>query len=114
MGPNLYGVVGRPKASEAGFNYSAAMKAKGGDWSFEDLNQFLTSPRGFIPGTAMSFAGLPRDQQRLQRDYRHQQHQVGKPNGEAAFDAGPLQPVDHWVERCRQEEGDETPTYELA
>jgi cytochrome c len=64
VGPNLYGVVGRPRASEAGFNYSSAMKSKGGNWSFDELNKFLTNPRGYIPGTAMTFAGLPRDQQR--------------------------------------------------
>jgi cytochrome c len=63
VGPNLWGVVGRPKV-EPGFNYSAAMKAKGGDWSIDDLNQFLASPRGYVPGTAMSFAGLPRGPQR--------------------------------------------------
>jgi cytochrome c len=63
VGPNLWGVVGRPKV-EPGFNYSAAMKAKGGDWTIPELNDFLTSPRGYIPGTAMSFAGLPRPQQR--------------------------------------------------
>ena len=64
VGPNLYGVVNRPKASEAGFNYSAAMKAKGGNWSFDELNKFLADPRGDVPGTAMSFAGLKRDSQR--------------------------------------------------
>ncbi len=63
VGPNLWDVVGRPKV-EPGFNYSAAMKAKGGDWTIDDLNQFLASPRGYIPGTAMSFAGLPRGPQR--------------------------------------------------
>jgi len=63
-GPNLWGVVGRPRASEAGFNYSAAMKAKGGSWSIDELSQFLTSPRGYIPGTAMTFNGLPRGPQR--------------------------------------------------
>lgn len=64
VGPNLYGVVGRPKASAPGFNYSAAMKAKGGDWSYEELNKFLADPRGDIPGTAMSYAGMKRDNQR--------------------------------------------------
>ena len=64
VGPNLYGVVNRPKASEPGFNYSAAMKAKGGNWSFDELNKFLTDPRGDVAGTAMSFAGLKRDNQR--------------------------------------------------
>src|SRR5262249_59737950 len=45
VGPNLWGVVGRPRATEAGFNYSAAMKAKGGNWTIDDLNQFITNPR---------------------------------------------------------------------
>src|SRR5882757_1378202 len=46
VGPNLWGVVGRPKASEPGFNYSAAIKAKGGNWTLDELNQFITNPRG--------------------------------------------------------------------
>jgi cytochrome c len=57
VGPNLYGVVGRPKASHEGFNYSAAMKGKGGEWTYEDLDHFITSPKGFVPGTIMAFAG---------------------------------------------------------
>jgi len=64
QGPNLWGVVGRPRGSEPGFGYSAATKAKTGNWSYDDLNKFLTSPKGFVPGTAMTFAGLPRDSQR--------------------------------------------------
>ncbi|MFO1117117.1 MAG: cytochrome c family protein [Beijerinckiaceae bacterium] len=57
VGPALYGVVGRPKASEAGFSYSDAIKGKGGNWSFEDLNAFIQSPKAFAPGTKMAFAG---------------------------------------------------------
>ncbi len=64
VGPNLYGVVGRPKASAPGFNYSAAMKAKGGNWSPEELDAFLVNPRADIPGTNMSFAGIPRGSER--------------------------------------------------
>jgi cytochrome c len=64
VGPNLWGVVGRPKASEAGFNYSAALKAKGGNWSIDDLNQFISNPRGYLPGTNMTFAGVPRGSER--------------------------------------------------
>src|SRR3954471_12106497 len=59
VGPNLYGVVGRAKATEGGFAYSAALKTKGGKWTIEDLNAFLTKPGAFAPGTKMSFAGLP-------------------------------------------------------
>lgn len=64
VGPNLYGVIGRHRASHAGFNYSAAMKAKGGEWTFDDINHFITSPKGFIPGTTMGFAGMPRATER--------------------------------------------------
>jgi cytochrome c len=64
VGPNLYGVVGRPKGTEAGFDYSAAMKGKGGAWTVDDLSTFLTNPKAFVPGTKMTFAGLPRGTER--------------------------------------------------
>ena len=64
VGPNLWGVIGRERASESGFNYSAAMKAKGGKWNYDDLNQFIANPKGFVPGTAMGFAGIPKDSER--------------------------------------------------
>ncbi|ACL55554.1 c-type cytochrome [Methylobacterium nodulans] len=59
VGPNLWGIVGRPKGSHEGFNYSAAMKAKGGDWSYDDLDHFIHAPKGFVSGTIMAFAGVP-------------------------------------------------------
>jgi cytochrome c len=65
IGPNLYGVVGRPRASHPGFDYSPAMKAKGGTWTYADLFQFLKQPQIFIPGTKMTFGGLPKAQDRL-------------------------------------------------
>jgi cytochrome c len=64
VGPNLWGVIGRPKGSEAGFNYSAALKAKGGTWTIDDMNQFINNPRGYIPGTNMTFAGIQRGGER--------------------------------------------------
>lgn len=64
IGPNLWGVVGRPKASQAGFSYSDALKAKGGEWTIDDLNHFLATPMGTVPGTKMTFAGVPRAAER--------------------------------------------------
>jgi cytochrome c len=64
IGPNLWGVVGRRRASEPGYDYSAAMKAKGGSWTFDELNKFLAGPRNYIPGTKMNFAGLSSESQR--------------------------------------------------
>ena len=64
VGPNLYGIVGDQKGEGRGFNFSAAMKAKGGTWTYNDLNQFLTSPKAFVPGTAMGFAGITKDSER--------------------------------------------------
>jgi len=57
VGPPLYGVVGRPKGSVAGFEYSEAMKAKGGNWTYEDLNSFITSPKTYVAGTKMAYGG---------------------------------------------------------
>jgi cytochrome c len=64
VGPDLYGVVDRPVASVEGFNYTAALKAKGGKWTFAELNKWLTDPRADVPGTAMTFAGLSSEKQR--------------------------------------------------
>ncbi len=64
VGPNLYGIVNEARGEGRGFNFSAAMKGKGGNWTFDDLNKFLTNPKGFIPGTAMGFAGVPKDSER--------------------------------------------------
>jgi cytochrome c len=65
IGPNLYDVVDRPRASHPGFDYSGAMKAKGGNWTYDELFKFLKSPGAYIPGTKMTFAGLPREQNRI-------------------------------------------------
>lgn len=64
VGPNLFGVLGRSKAGFAGFNYSEAMKTKGGAWDAESINHFITKPKDFIPGTKMAFPGLKKPQDR--------------------------------------------------
>ena len=65
IGPPLFGVVDRPRASIAGFSYSAAMKAKGGTWTYDELFKFLKSPGAYIPGTKMSFAGDSKESDRI-------------------------------------------------
>jgi cytochrome c len=68
VGPNLWNVVNRPLASHEGFAYSAAMKefAQGGSvvWDYEHLSNFLASPKGYIKGTAMGFAGVKKPDER--------------------------------------------------
>ena len=62
-GPNLYGVFGRKVGTEAGYTYSPVVAAAGFTWDAEHLDKWLTSPRTFLPGTKMTFAGLqdPKD-----------------------------------------------------
>lgn len=65
IGPQLWGVVGRPMASEAGFAYSDALKGKAkGPWTFDELFQWLKSPKAYAPGTKMTFAGLSKPEDR--------------------------------------------------
>jgi cytochrome c len=66
VGPNLWGVIGRPIASHEGFSYSAGMKdfAAGGAWDYEKLASFVTAPKAFVKGTAMGFAGLKKPDER--------------------------------------------------
>ncbi|MEH6952326.1 cytochrome c family protein [Nitrobacter sp. NHB1] len=64
IGPDLYNVVDRPVASQPGFSYSAALKAKGGKWTFAELNEWITDPRAYVKGTSMSFAGLKSESKR--------------------------------------------------
>ena len=64
IGPNLSGVVGRSRAAIADFAYSDAMKAKGGSWNEDSLNQFLWNPQKFVAGTKMTFAGLKKPEDR--------------------------------------------------
>ncbi len=64
VGPALFGVFGRSKASAAGYAYSDELKAKGGAWTAEDLNEWLANPKKFVPGTKMGFAGISKTQDR--------------------------------------------------
>jgi cytochrome c len=65
IGPNLFGVVDRARASHEGFAYSSAMKGKPGNWTYDELFKFIKAPGVDIPGTKMSFAGLRSDKDRI-------------------------------------------------
>lgn len=64
VGPDLYGVIDRPVAAHEGFNYSAALKSKGGKWDFEAINAFIANPKQAVPGTIMAFAGIAKPEER--------------------------------------------------
>ena len=57
-GPNLYGIIGNDIASASGFNYSGALSGVEGEWSYEQMNAWLTNPGSFARGTSMAYAGL--------------------------------------------------------
>lgn len=64
-GPNLWGVVGRAVGGHEGFNYTGALKAAGGVWTFDRLSDFLENSQGYIPGTAM-VQRFPKAEQRAE------------------------------------------------
>ncbi|MCC6007190.1 MAG: c-type cytochrome [Rhodobacteraceae bacterium] len=64
VGPYMHGVVGREVAAVDGFNYSSALESLDGVWDVDALNAFLLRPSDYAPGNRMSYAGMPRDQQR--------------------------------------------------
>ena len=64
VGPNLYGVVGGPRAHAQGFSYSGGMKQAGGQWDFENLDKFLANPKAEVKNTSMTFVGIRRPEER--------------------------------------------------
>ena len=64
IGPNLWNLINRPKASLDGFAYSKALKEIGGEWTYEELAEFLYKPKKYAKGTKMNFAGLKKTKDR--------------------------------------------------
>lgn len=64
IGPNLWDVVGRAKASMPEGGYSDALKAWGGTWTYEDLNAYLWKPMVTAPGVFMEISGIENDNER--------------------------------------------------
>lgn len=64
-GPHMWDVMGRAAGSVAGFKYSDAMLAYAKPWSYQNMYDYLENPRGYVPGTAMSFAGVKKSEDRI-------------------------------------------------
>ncbi|MCZ8134869.1 MAG: cytochrome c family protein [Porphyrobacter sp.] len=64
IGPNLAGVMGGPVAGKGGFAYSPELKALGGQWDWDRMNEWLKNPKAYVSGTKMSFAGLSKVEDR--------------------------------------------------
>jgi cytochrome c len=65
IGPNLWGVIGRARASHPGFAYSSGMSADHAPWTFDKIFRFVKSPQAYVPGTKMSFAGITSAKDRI-------------------------------------------------
>lgn len=66
VAPNLWGIVGAPKAREKGYGYSTALASAGGVWTQQDLNDYLAAPDKFLPGTKKTIIGLPKPKERAE------------------------------------------------
>jgi cytochrome c len=64
IGPSLHGIIGRKSASVPDFNYSGPLKAADKTWDADELDAYLSDPRGSMHGVKMFFKGLPEAQQR--------------------------------------------------
>jgi cytochrome c len=64
IGPSLWGIIGRPSASIPDYSYSPAMKALDKTWTPELLEAYLPGPQKMVPGTKMTFPGLPNQKDR--------------------------------------------------
>lgn len=62
-GPNLWNIVNRSVASVPGYNYSGALQAAGGVWSYDRLDEYLKNSKAYVPGTLMA-QRFARDDQR--------------------------------------------------
>lgn len=63
-GPRHCGLFGRRAGSVPGFDYSAAMKRSKIVWDAATLDRFLANPARVVPGTSMTYAGVPKRAER--------------------------------------------------
>jgi cytochrome c len=95
IGPNLWAIVDAPRGVDrGGFDFSSAMKSKGGTWTYDELFKFLKSPQAYISGTKMTFAGLRSADDRINliaylRTQADSPAAIPPPNPKAAAPAAP-------------------------
>ncbi|WP_394972686.1 c-type cytochrome [uncultured Croceitalea sp.] len=65
VGPNLYGIFGRPAASLENFTYSEALTNSGIVWDEEKIRNWLSKPSDYVPGTTMAFIGIKNEEQQI-------------------------------------------------
>ena len=101
-GPNLYGILNNKIGAQSGFGYSAAFQATDINWGYEELDAYLTKPKAYIKGTAMSFVGLKKEDQRAAviaylRSYGDEGVALPTPAAAeaAAMDAPEMEKVEH-------------------
>ncbi len=91
QGPNLHGVMGRAKASVAGFAYSADLTKLGGAWDWDSLDHWLLSPKKMAAATKMSFAGLSKPEDRADLIVYLNSQGGGKPIPAAPVEVAPVE-----------------------
>lgn len=95
-GPNLYGILNNKIGAQSGFGYSAAFQATDINWGYEELDAYLTKPKAYIKGTAMSFVGLKKEDQRAAviaylRSYGDEGVALPEPAGQTEVEVIPAQ-----------------------
>jgi len=64
IGPKLWNVMFRPIGSISDYKYSKALSSYGREWTWEEMNGFLTKPAKWIKGNKMGFAGIKKEEDR--------------------------------------------------
>lgn len=116
-GPNLYGIIGRDIASASGFSYSSALSGLEGEWTYDNINAWLTNPGSFARGTSMAYAGLRsprRDGDRSNLIAYLASASPGAPEFPAALETAPEGDAEGEAATEATETGDQTITEETV
>ncbi|MDF5993224.1 c-type cytochrome [Pseudomonas aeruginosa] len=97
VGPRLHDVYGRKVGTAQGFGYTPTLEQAGFTWNAEKLDAFLSGPMNFLPGTAMAFGGLRKQDDRQtssassnsRTGASHEHHSLHSPQERADCRSGP-------------------------